>query len=121
MYVRGKGLPQSDEGAVKWWRLAAEPRPASDMEPTRGNPDAQCHLRVMYRDGGTGEVCPRDISRQPSGLGWRPSKGHAAAQNNLGAMCQPKKNTKNNTARGWPRTTRSLQVVATGGQTRGCT
>ena len=91
MYVRGKGLPQSDEGAVKWWRLAAEPRPASDMEPTRGNPDAQCHLRVMYRDGGTGEVCPRDISRQPSGLGWRPSKGHAAAQNNLGAMCQPPK------------------------------
>jgi TPR repeat protein len=41
MYGRGRGVPQSDEEAVKWYRLAAE----------QGDADGLFNLAVMYDDG----------------------------------------------------------------------
>ena len=41
MYAEGKGVPQDDETAVKWFRLAAE----------QGNASAQGNLGVMYALG----------------------------------------------------------------------
>ncbi|MEH6478397.1 MAG: tetratricopeptide repeat protein, partial [Sneathiella sp.] len=41
LYENGKGVPQDDAEAVKWYRLAAE----------QGNAYSQHDLGVMYRDG----------------------------------------------------------------------
>ncbi|WP_010606691.1 tetratricopeptide repeat protein, partial [Pseudoalteromonas maricaloris] len=41
MYEKGKGVAQSDEKAVEYYRLAAE----------QGNARGQCYLGVMYRQG----------------------------------------------------------------------
>ena len=41
MYANGRGLPQDDAEAVKWYRKAAE----------QGHALAQSNLGVMYRDG----------------------------------------------------------------------
>ena len=41
MYSNGRGVPQNDIGAVKWYTKAAE----------EGNPDAQCLLGDSYYHG----------------------------------------------------------------------
>ena len=41
MYANGRGVPQDDAEAVRWYRLAAE----------QGNANAQTNLGVMYAAG----------------------------------------------------------------------
>ena len=41
MYAKGQGVPQDDQEAVRWSRLAAE----------QGDAVAQCNLGVMYNKG----------------------------------------------------------------------
>jgi uncharacterized protein len=41
MYDKGRGVPQNDKTALKWYRLAAE----------QGNAAAQFNLGVMYNEG----------------------------------------------------------------------
>ena len=41
MYKEGKGVPQDDAEAVKWYRKAAE----------QGHADAQTILGMMYKEG----------------------------------------------------------------------
>ena len=41
MYANGRGVPEDDAEAVRWFRMAAE----------QGNPDAQNDLGIMYTNG----------------------------------------------------------------------
>ena len=41
MYEDGRGVPQSDSEAARWYRLAAD----------QGDADAQCILGWMYKNG----------------------------------------------------------------------
>ena len=41
MYANGRGVPEDDAEAVRWFRMAAE----------QGNPDAQNDLEIMYTNG----------------------------------------------------------------------
>jgi TPR repeat protein len=47
MYYNGRGVPQSDSEALKWYRLAAD----------QGFADAQYNIGIMY---GNGEGVPQD-------------------------------------------------------------
>ena len=73
MYERGKGVAQSDEKAVKWYRKAAD----------QGNGDAQSNLGVMYREGrGVDQSDEKAVEWYNKAV----EQGHAGAQNNLGVM-----------------------------------
>ena len=84
MYLDGRGVPQDDTEAIRWFRLAAaqehpnaqtnlgiantEGRGVSqsetlasvwfDLAAARGDPEAQYHLGVMYMNG---EVFKKDL------------------------------------------------------------
>ncbi len=73
MYDKGRGVPQDDAEAVKWYREAAE----------WGVAEAQYKLGVMY-DKGRG--VPQDDAE---GVKWSrkaAEQGYARAQNDLGVM-----------------------------------
>jgi serine/threonine protein kinase len=71
MYYNGRGAPQSDAEAVRWWSKAAE----------QGNLNAQNNLGFMYYSG-------RGVTKdQSEGARWwlkAAEHGFAAAQNNIG-------------------------------------
>lgn len=71
MYYNGRGAPQSDAEAVRWWSKAAE----------QGNLNAQNNLGFMYYSG-------RGVAKdQGEGARWwlkAAEHGFAAAQNNIG-------------------------------------
>jgi hypothetical protein len=73
MYAKGRGVPQDDAEAVKWYRLAAE----------QGNADAQYNLGVMYEKG---EGVPQDYAEAVKWYRLAAEQGQALAQNNLGVM-----------------------------------
>jgi len=70
MYDDGRGVPQDDAEAVKWYRLAAE----------QGNARAQYNLGVMYANG---EGVPQDYAEAVEWYRMAAEQGHTRAQFNL--------------------------------------
>ena len=73
MHDNGKGVPQDDGEAVKWYRLAAE----------QGYAPAQLNLGVMYSKG---EGVPQDYAEAVKWHRLAAEQGDAPAQLNLGLM-----------------------------------
>ena len=73
MYDNGRGVPQDDAEAVKWFRIAAE----------AGYVDAQYNLGVMY-DNGEGVL--QDDAEAVKWYRLAAEAGYPRAQNNLGFM-----------------------------------
>lgn len=72
-YRNGKGVPQDNEQAVKWYRKAAE----------QGEPDAQAYLGFMYM---TGRGVTRDDKEAARWHRKAAEAGSALGQYNLGLM-----------------------------------
>ena len=64
MYQKGKGVPQDDAEAVKWYHKAAE----------QGDADAQNNLGVMYRNG---KGVPQDDAEAVKWYRKAAEQGHA--------------------------------------------
>ena len=73
MYDIGKGVPEDDKEAVKWYRLAAE----------QGHASAQYLLGMMYDDG---DGVPEDDKEAMKWYRLAAEQGHASAQYHLGLM-----------------------------------
>ena len=73
MYANGKGVPQDDAAAVKWYLLAAE----------QGVAPAWYNLGLMYD---TGRGVPQDDARAVKWYRLAAKRGVARAQFNLGVM-----------------------------------
>ena len=73
MYSRGRGVPQDDAEAVRWYRRAAE----------QGEPTAQRNLGWMYKNG---RGVPQDDAQAIRWYRRAVEQGYAGAQNNLGVM-----------------------------------
>ena len=73
MYATGKGVPQDNVEAVRWFRLAAE----------QGITEAQVYLGVMYD---TGRGVPQDDAEAVRRFRLAAEQGDAFAQFNLGGM-----------------------------------
>ena len=71
MYAAGRGVPQDDAEAVRWFRLAAE----------QGHADAKTNLGRMYA---TGRGVPEDAAEAVQWYRLAAEQGHATAQYNLG-------------------------------------
>ena len=71
--AKGKGVPQNDKTALKWFRLAAE----------QGYASAQTNLGFMYRNG---RGVPQDDKTAVKWYTLAAEQGYAAAQYNLGLM-----------------------------------
>jgi TPR repeat protein len=109
LYADGRGVPQDDGEAVKWFRLAAAQRlagaqyalgmlyrkgqgvPQDDGEAvtwfrlaaTQGYPKAQFMLGVLYRQG---EGVPQDYAEAVKWLRTAADQGESGAQGMLGIM-----------------------------------
>ncbi len=102
MYRKGEGVPQSDQEAVKWYRLSAEQGdaiaydsgegvPQSDQEAVKwyrlsaeqGDAEAQFNLGVMYANG---EGVPQSDQEAVKWYRLSAEQGIAWAQYNLGNM-----------------------------------
>ena len=70
-YLNGRGVPQDDAEAVRWFRQAAE----------QGLAESQFNLGVMYT---TGEGVPQDDAEAMRWFRQAAEQGHAKAQYNLG-------------------------------------
>ena len=70
MYDLGRGVPQDDQEAVKWFRLSAE----------QGNAKAQYNLGAMYANG---EGVPQDYKEAVKWYRLSAEQGDAKAQNNI--------------------------------------
>jgi hypothetical protein len=73
LYDNGYGVPQDDQEAVRWWRLAAG----------QGNAAAQFNLGVMYEQG---QGVPQDVAEAVRWYRLAAVQGHATAQFNLGIL-----------------------------------
>jgi hypothetical protein len=73
MYADGRGVPQDDAEALRWWRLAAE----------QGGAEAQYNLGNMYADG---RGVPQDDAEALRWWRLAAEQGGAEAQFNLGIM-----------------------------------
>ncbi len=73
MYDHGRGVPQNDAEAAKWYRLAA----------AQGNADAQNNLGVMYAHG---RGVPQNDAAAVKWYRLAAAQGVAQAQFNLGQM-----------------------------------
>ena len=73
MYVNGRGVPEDDVEAVRWYRLAAE----------QGNAGAQGMLGAMYAEG---DVVPQDYAEAVRWIRRGAEQGNAWAQGMLGAL-----------------------------------
>jgi uncharacterized protein len=71
IYYRGRGVPQSDTEAAKWFRRAAD----------HGNAVAQFYLGVMYNEG---RGVPQDYAEAARWYERAAEQGDALAQYNLG-------------------------------------
>ena len=79
MYATGKGVPQDDQEAAKWFRMSAE----------QGLADAQYNLRHRYANG---DGVPQDYKEAYAWWSVAKANGHELAVNNLGIVT--KKMTK---------------------------
>jgi TPR repeat protein len=73
MYRHGKGVPQDDAEAVRWYQLAAE----------QGHAGAQENLGFMYSSG---NGVPQDYAEALRWYQLAAGQGNASAQTNLGFM-----------------------------------
>ena len=73
MYANGEGVPQDDQEAVRWYRLAAD----------QGLAQAQYNLGVMYANG---EGVPQDDQEAVRWYRLAADQGLAQAQLNLGQL-----------------------------------
>ena len=73
MYGKGRGIPQNDAEAVKWYRKAAE----------QGYAIAQSNLGIRYD---TGRGIPENDAEAVKWYRKAAEQGYANAQSNLGAM-----------------------------------
>ena len=73
MYDEGRGVPEDDKTAVKWYTLAAEQEHAT----------AQYNLGLMYRKG---QGVPQDDKIAVKWYTRAAEQGNANAQSNLGVM-----------------------------------
>ena len=73
MYADGRGVPQDDAEAIRWYRLAAEQEEAL----------AQYNLVVRYD---TGRGVPQDDAEAVRWFRVAAEQGHVGAQSNLGVM-----------------------------------
>ncbi len=73
MYANGRGVPEDDAEAVRWYTLAAE----------QGHAAAQSNLGVMYANG---EGVPEDDAEAVRWYTLAAQQGHALAQLSLGVM-----------------------------------
>ncbi len=73
MYRDGRGVPQDDAEAVRWYRLAAD----------QGLADAQFSLGVMYA---IGDGVPKDDAEAARWYRLAADQGYVSAQGNLGFM-----------------------------------
>jgi len=71
MYAKGQGVPQDDQEAVRWSRLAAE----------RGDAVAQSNLGLMYAKG---QGVPQDYTEAVKWYRLAAEQGDAVAQSILG-------------------------------------
>ena len=73
-YATGRGVPQDDAEAARWFRLAAD----------QGHAEAQANLAIMYLDG---RGILQDDAEAARWFRLAADQGHAFAQSNLGVMC----------------------------------
>ena len=73
MYQNGRGVPQDDAEAAKWYRLVAE----------QGDTWTQTRLGVMYANG---EGVPENDAEAAKWFRLAAEQGDAEAQHNLGVM-----------------------------------
>ena len=73
MYALGRGVPEDDAEAVRWYRMAAE----------QGHAGAQYNLAVMYA---LGRGVPEDDAEAVRWYRMAAEQGYAGAQVNLGLM-----------------------------------
>ena len=73
LYLIGRGVPQDDEEAVRWFRKAAE----------QGDSDAQTNLGSLYL---LGDRIPQDYTKALKWLSAAAAQGHPMAQTKLGIM-----------------------------------
>lgn len=73
LYLIGRGVPQDDEEAVRWFRKAAE----------QGDSDAQTNLGSLYL---LGDRIPQDYTEALKWLSAAAAQGHPMAQTKLGIM-----------------------------------
>jgi hypothetical protein len=73
MYANGRGVPEDDREAVRWYRKAAE----------GGNPQAQLSLGVMYEHG---RGAPRNDTEALKWYRMAAEQGDATTQSYLGAI-----------------------------------
>ena len=74
MYANGRGVPQDDKEAVKWYLLAAE----------QGHASAQNNVGFMY---GNGTGVPQDNVYAHMWLNIAASKGNETAKTNRDILC----------------------------------
>ena len=72
-YNSGRGVPQDDAEAVRWYRMAAD----------QGHATAQANLGVMYADG---QGVPQDYVEAVRWYRLAADQGQADAQDTLGVM-----------------------------------
>jgi hypothetical protein len=70
-YLNGRGVPHSDEEALRWFQLAAD----------QGDADAQFQVGVMHDEG---RIVPQDHAEAASWYARAAARGNAQAQYNLG-------------------------------------
>lgn len=73
LYLLGRGVPQDDQEAIRWFRKAAE----------QGDSDAQTNLGSLYL---LGDRIPQDATEALKWLHAAASQGHPFAQTKLGIM-----------------------------------
>ena len=73
MYANGRGVPEDDTEAVRWYRLAAD----------QGNAAAQVNLGIRYD---IGEGVPQDYAEAVRWYRLAANQRHARAQLNLGVQ-----------------------------------
>ena len=73
MYANGRGVPEDDAEAVRWFRLAAD----------QGVGTAQSNLGVMYH---TGDGVTQDYAEPMRWYRLAADQGYARAQSNLGLL-----------------------------------
>ena len=71
LYHRGRGVPQSDEEAIRYYEMAVE----------QGDPNAMCDLACMYE---IGEGVAKSLEKAVELFASAANQGHARAQYNLG-------------------------------------
>ncbi len=90
LYAKGEGVPQDDEQAAKWFRLAAE----------QGNGNAQFNLGLLH---GEGQGVPQDVMQAHMWWNLAAAQGIEQARKARDMLAEgmtPPNSTKHNGSRG---------------------